>query len=659
MSAEAAPPYRRFSLTDFSICLALFLATCATYLPASRLDFIRFDDPAYVTYNKHLAEGFTWRGLNWAFTSYDPDNWFPLTRLSHMLDYALFGLNGPAHHDVNILFHALATLLLYAFLRRATSQPWPSAFVAAVFALHPLHVESVAWVSERKDVLCAFFWFTTLWSWVRYTERPSKTRYVLTLLLFAAGLMSKPMIVTLPLLLPVLDLWPLRRPFSRRTLLLQLPFWALSAADAALTVLAQKSVGFVRSLDEFSLTTRVENAVSTVFIYIGKTFWPLNLSIQYGWPAHQSFWLAVLAAISIIGITVVVLAMRSQRPYLAAGWLWFLITLLPVIGLVQVGSQARADRYMYVPMVGLLIMVAWGAAEILHLVQVRAAKQLNFRSWPVAATTALALVICLSLSTLSRAQQQYWDSTESLFRHAIAINGENYLAWLDLGEISNRTTELKAKIECYRIAAGIRPDLPEIHAQLGKSLLQAGRAEEAVTEFQTILRLRPPNTKIQCLLGTALLKEGRFDDAISQFELAVRSDPSSAMAHDDLAISMWRAMKYKAATRHELRVDEIEFQLERAIALRPDDNLARNNLGLILLDQPGGLTGAHQYFIQALAVNPEDIAAHLGLARSLTMPPFSDPAAAEDHSNSAHRLQPDPETLRQFEAPQTDGGQPR
>jgi hypothetical protein len=390
---------RRFSFAGLAICLALLLATCAAYYPASRLSFIGLDDPYYVFANKHVQGGFTPAGLKWAFFSFDPDNWFPLTRLSHMLDYSLFGPNAQLHHDVNILIHALASLMLYAFLMRATRQRWPSVFVAAIFALHPLHVESVAWIAERKDVLCAFFWFAALWAWVRYTERPSKTRYLITLVLFAAGLMSKPMIVTLPLLLPVLDIWPLRRALSRRNFALQLPFWVLSAAATVLTILAQKNAGFVRSLDSFPLDMRVKNGLTSVFIYISKTFWPTGLAAEYGWPAQQPVWLAALAGFAIAGISLLLLKVRRERPYLAAGWFWFLITLLPVIGLVQVGPQARADRYMYVPMVGLLIMIAWGAADILE--------RIRFQwSAAVPAAAVAAALLCACFASLDWTQEQ-------------------------------------------------------------------------------------------------------------------------------------------------------------------------------------------------------------------------------------------------------------
>lgn len=642
MSADADRIARRFSIVGLTIYLGLALATCAAYFPVTGLDFVGLDDPSYITGNPHLREGFTWTGLKWAFTSYDPDNWFPLTRLSHMLDYALFGLRAPWHHGENVLIHVLASLLLYSFLYRGTRERWPSAFVAAVFALHPVHVESVVWISERKDVLCAFFWFAALWAWVRYTERPSKASYVLTLSLLAAGVMSKPMIVTFPLLLPLLGLWPLRRSVSRRRLILEeAPFVAVAAAGAILTLLAQSAFGAVRSLKSIAFGERVENALITVFIYIGKTFWPTNLANPYH-SEREPVWLAALAGLGIAGISVLVVAMRRNRPYLVTGWFWFLITLLPVIGLVQVGGQARADRYMYVPMVGLLIVVAWGAADIL--------KGFGAHRWAVPAAAAAAGAACLTLACVTRNQQQYWVDSPTLFRHAIAIDSQNYLAWEYLGASTDWEKELSGRIECFRIATQIRPDLPEPHGSLGRALLKAGLVDESIAELETSLRINPLDTRARCNLGTAFLRANRVDDAVSQFRTALRNDPDSPMALNNLAVGLWQVPGSSA---------EAKKQLERAISLKPDDPLTHDNLGLVLLETPQGVTDAQQQFIQALALRPGDIAAHLGLSRALATAPFSDLAAAEAHLNSARQLEPDPALRTQFETLRIDYGEIR
>jgi len=639
--ARVSPPDgshpRRFSLADSAVCLALLLCTAVTYLRVIPFGFVNFDDNLYVFNNPHLREGFTASGLNWAFTSFDPDNWFPLTRLSHMLDYALFGLNPHWHHGVNILFHALASVMLYGFLRQATyrnttDQRWPAAFVAAVFALHPLHVESVAWISERKDVLCAFFWFSALWAWVRYTQRPSPGRYLLSLALAAAGLMSKPMIVTLPLLLPVLDLWPLRRPFSRSSFLRQLPFWALSLTASILTLLAQR--GVVRTLHQFSLADRLENAVVTVFIYLGKTVWPVGLSLPYPWHRYSPL-LALGAAFALIAISLLLLSLRRDRPYLAAGWFWFLITLIPVIGLVQVGAQAGADRYMYVPMVGLLIMAAWGADEILRNLSLRL-------PWAKPAAAFLAAALCFLFAQLTWAQQQYWEDAPTLFRHAVAVDDQNYLGWYHLGSMA---TDRATRYECFRIASQIRPDLSDLHVDVAIALFSEKRYAESIAAFEEALRLDPLDPKVRAYLGRVLATTGQTDKAIAQFRLAVRNGPDSVIAANDLAVGLLRTPGDAA------RAEAIAL-LEHNIVLQPKNPLAYVNIALALLAVPGRAAAAQTWLIRALAVDPDCVAAHLAMAKVLSAPPSPNAAAAAEHRAAAARLESDPEVLRMLGEPQ-------
>ena len=350
---------------DLGISLAILLSVFAAYSSVVHFDFVAFDDWRYVGSRICIcSDGFTARNFHWIFFSFSPDNWFPLTRLSLILDYQVFSLNAAWYHAENVAIHAVASLLLFGFLRRATGVRWPCAFVAFVFALHPLHVESVAWVSERKDVLCALFWFATLWAWLRYTGKPTIGRYVAALILFSLGLAAKPMIVTLPVLLFLLDVWPLRSTLSLKVMLRRLPekipFAALSAGVMWITMQAQHE----------SLTSvgppllRAENALMSIAVYIGDTIWPARLWAVYAYPVSLPLWQSILVALGLVAICAVVVRQLSTRPYLAAGWFWFLVTLVPVIGIVQVGGQARADRYMYVPMVGLSIMVAWGVADL-------------------------------------------------------------------------------------------------------------------------------------------------------------------------------------------------------------------------------------------------------------------------------------------------------
>ncbi len=636
MSTDQGGASRRFSGLGLAICFALALAACAVYFPVSRFDFIQIDDPKYIVDNHFLRDGFTGRGLNWAFTSFYPDNWFPLTRLSHMLDYALFGLDGPRHHDVNILIHALAAVMLYLFLARATRQRWPSAFIAAIFALHPLHVESVAWISERKDVLCAFFWFAALWAWVRYAEHPSIRRYSVALLFFACGLMSKPMIVTLPILLLAIDFWPLRRTFSQRLITEKLPFLALSIADGILTVLAQHAAGALHSLDAVPpFMPRLENALTTVVIYLRDTVWPAGLSNPYPWPVRESVGPAVAAGLAITLVSVIVLRLRRRFPYLATGWFWFLLTLLPVIGLIQAGPQARADRYMYVPMTGVLIMLAWGVGDLLRLVP----RPLH----PLAAIAAVTA--CAALARVTWIQQQYWQDSQVLFHHAVAEDEQNYLAWAYLGTSMDKDQQLPQMIECYRMASQLRPDISDLRTQLTVALLRAGRIPEAIEEFQTALRLRPRDPETRCLFGRLLIRLDRLPEAISQFSQAIAAHPEYPEAYNDLGAAYWRVPD---------KMDEAKAQFEKALALRPAYAHAHSNLGLVLLATPGGQAEAVRHFIQALALDPRDISANLGLSKALLQPPFSDPAAARAHLDAASRLEPDAERLRKYEMPQVD-----
>ncbi len=335
---------------------ALFLATLAVYAQVAHFDFVNFDDPDYVTANPQVRGGFTGENIAWAFTSGESANWFPLTRLSHMLDYQLFGMAAGGHHLINVVLHALAVLALFGFLNRATHRQWLSAWVALIFALHPLHVESVAWVAERKDVLSTLFAMLALGSYVRWVEAPSSRRYLMVAAMFGLGLLAKPMVVTLPLIFLLVDVWPLGRgPHWRE----KIPFFALSAVSAVITWVVQQGAGAVRNAEQFPFLPRVENAAVSYLVYLLRWFWPARLAVFYPYPAEVPVWQAAAGLLSITAITVWTVRSRRTRPYLAIGWLWYLIMLAPVIGLVQVGAQARADRYTYMPSVGLAIMLAW------------------------------------------------------------------------------------------------------------------------------------------------------------------------------------------------------------------------------------------------------------------------------------------------------------
>jgi Tfp pilus assembly protein PilF len=608
------------------IALGILLATFAAYYSVLHFGFIGFDDLHYVTQDMHLRDGLTLRNLRWVFLSFDPDNWFPVTRLSLLADYKLFGLRAGLYHAENVLIHALAALLLFGFLRRATRVLWPSAFVALMFALHPLHVESVAWIAERKDVLCAFFWFAALWAWLRYTERPGPARYADTLVLFSLGLMSKPMIVTLPFLLILLDIWPLRRAFSRKLILEKIPFFALSGAVAAITVFAQRSAGALPSGRMFPLALRIGNACLAVASYIADTLWPAHLWVLHAYPPTLPATQAIAAGVAIAAVSVIALREIHRRPYFTTGWFWFLGTLVPVIGLVQAGMQARADRYMYVPMVGLAIALAWGAAEIVG------ARPALHRPAAVLATVA-----CLAMAIRTSYQTRYWGDTEVLFRHAIAMDNRNYLAWNYLGETIEEHPERSAEIiSAYRNALRLRPGFADPHNNLGAYYCHTGRTAEGIAEYRAALRIDPDQATTHANLGEALAKTGRRDEAIGEYETALRLNPRSAAAHNDLGALLWKTPG---------RADEGLRHLETAVEIDPDYAQAQSNLGHALLGIPGREADSVPHFVAALRSDPKLVAAHLGLASVLIRVPGMQIEAIA-HLQAAQRIEPTAERRR-------------
>jgi len=364
---------------DGFICVFLILATLAVYWQVQHHAFVNYDDSFYVTDNRHIQEGLTLESVRWAFTTTYGGNWHPLTWLSHMLDHKLFGMNPGRHHLTSLILHVLNTLLLFLVFKKMTGDSWPSGFVAALFALHPLHVESVAWIAERKDVLSTFFWMLTMWSYIRYIERPATGRYLTALLFFSLGLMAKPMVVTLPFVLLLLDYWPLNRLQNQpsnakitsqtKTDFLglvreKIPFFILVEMSCVATFYAQNQAGAMVSLDSIPFIARFANAVLSYATYMGKMIWPSNLAVIYMYPEMVSWWQAAAAGLALASIFSAAFIFIKKKPYFAVGWLWFAGTLVPVIGLVQVGSQSMADRYTYIPLIGLFIVIAWGVPEL-------------------------------------------------------------------------------------------------------------------------------------------------------------------------------------------------------------------------------------------------------------------------------------------------------
>ncbi len=617
-TGEASTEKAQSSRSDLWIYAILFLATLSVYAQVWQFDFVNFDDPDYVTGNPHVRGGFTLANVVWAFTSHDAANWFPVTWLSHMLDCQLFGLRSGWHHLTSVVIHALAALALFAFLHRATHARWRSAFVAFVFALHPLHVESVAWIAERKDVLSALFWFLTLWAYVRYTERPGLGGCVLTLVMFCLGLMAKPMLVTLPFVLLLLDFWPLRR----KVLWEKVPFFAFASTVAVVTYLVQRASGAVQGFSTFPIGLRAGNALVSYVVYIVKTFWPIDLAVFYPYPLQLAAWEVLSAGLVLVGISALVVRSFRDYPYLAVGWFWYLGTLLPVIGLVQVGTQARADRYTYIPMVGLSIMPAWGATDIARR-----------RQRTKTAVVAVAVAGCASCYAVTSVQIQHWRSSESLFRHAIDVTEGNYVAQHNLGvALSAMPGRLPEAITHLEAALLIAPDSARAHTDLGNALANTpGRLDEAVAEYRAALRIEPDSAIAHNDLGNTLTKiPGRMPEAIAEYEQALRWKPDYAEAHNNLG---------RALVGMPGRLPEAILEYEAALRLQPEYSEARTNLGLALSKVPDRLPDAISEYKAALRLQPDSAEAHANLGSALEKIPGRLPEAIFEYQ-AALRIKP-------------------
>lgn len=625
-----SPISRNYAERPALIACLLFLVTAFTYFPVRQFDFVNFDDPDYVTNNVHVLKGLTFDSIWWAFTSFDAANWFPLTRLSELVDVQLFGVAPGAQHVVNVFYHAIATVCLFAFLLRATKSIWPAAWVALVFGIHPMHIESVAWISERKDVLCALFFFLTLYLYVRYTEQPSSGRYASTIVAFLLALLSKPMAVTLPVVLVMLDYWPLRRSWSRHWLE-KIPFVALAAISGAITVWSQQAAGAVRTFSTFPLELRIENAIVSYVAYVFQFLWPANLAVFYPYPAAIPAWQWGLGLLLLLVVSAAVFRYRDRQPYLLVGWLWYLVTLLPVIGLVQVGAQARADRYTYFTTTGLCIAAAWAA---MHLIRERPRTRMS------AAVVAVVLVLGAFMST--EAQIDYWKNSETLFRRAIAVTNRNALAEHNLGvALAAEPSGVQEAIQHYRAALEIEPNAARTHTDLATALAQIpSRLPEAVAEYRIALRMLPdapiPHNN---LANTLARMPGGFPEAIAEYETALRLAPNYTEARANLAIAHadWGA----ELARSGRSADAIR-ELQAALQMRPDDAATHNNLGVVLTSVHGKEQEALEQFAAAVKLDPNYPEARVNLGLGLLQQPGRKQEAIAQ-LEAAMRLKPDPE----------------
>jgi Flp pilus assembly protein TadD len=548
------------------LAIGLVAITCLAYLPVARNSFVLYDDDSYITSNPRIPRGITWDNLRWAFTAYHMGNWHPLTLLSHLLDGQLYGLNPTGHHLTSLFLHCATTVSLFLVFRAMTGALWRSGLVAALFAIHPLHVESVAWASERKDVLAGFFWLLTMAAYVRYARRPGVARYLPVLGCLALGLMSKALTVTLPFALLLLDYWPLGRwlsadgrrnrplPAAGRLILEKVPLLLLAAAVSVTTYAAQLQTGAMAFVPGNTPAVRVGRAIDSYFLYLGKTFWPSELSVFY--PYHmqgQSF--SFTAGAAILAATALSLRTALVRPCLAVGWLWFLGTLVPMIGLVQVGSQGIADRYTYIPLIGIFILGAWGLAV--------AAERSTALRWLWGAGAA---VLLLALAGLSFRQAGYWRSTVTLFRHALAVNPENYNAKVVLGLGLTREGKLEEANEWFKAALRINPNFRQVNSFIAINLFHRGKRREAVDHLLEELRIDPTNPRPHVYLASILADLGRLAEARDHYLEVIRLDPADPTARTSLGLLYAKEGAWSEALA----------AFEEALKIDPGDAIARS-----------------------------------------------------------------------------------
>lgn len=581
------------------ICFFIVIVTSAVYWRIGEFEFIEYDDHEYIIHNPHIQEGLTLKSITWSFKATYAVNWHPVTWLSHILDVELYGMDPGMHHRINQLFHILNILLLFHVLRRATGDLWPSCFVAVVFALHPLQVESVAWVSERKNVLSTFFWMMTLWAYIRYVDHPVGNRYWVVLLFFALGLMAKPMLVTLPFVLLLLDYWPLdrvcrpttapgvddssnRRAINPEIIKEKIPLFVLAAAASIVTFLVQKSGGAVKSLDLYPLAARVGNMFVSYVNYLIKIVWPFKLAIFYPHPMVYPFWEIAVAGLMLVSMSIFAFRYRRQRPYLAVGWLWFMGTLVPVIGLVQVGIQAMADRYTYVPMIGMLIIIAWGIPDLLS--------RWRYKIVGLKITGATA---ALFFAMITWFQVPYWTNTATLFAHALEVTPKNYEILYKLGEVFLAQNKLDRAIYYFDEAVKTFPDA-RAYNSLGYALLEKGRTDEAISHFFESLRLKPSYDQAHNNLGNAFASQGMLYKAIDHYRTALKIN-SNPEVHNNLGLALIR----------KGNIDEAVYHFRKALELAPGHRDAYRNLerGLAVKERIDLTVSS---MIEALKVNSGD-----------------------------------------------------
>ena len=550
----------------FGLCLFLIACVAAVYIRVGGFDFVDYDDPFYVPLNPQVLAGLTWDGAQWAFTTMHAGNWFPLVWLSLMLDRSLFGTGAGGFHLVNVALHIANSILLFWVLKRYSKTIWASFFVAALFALHPLHVESVAWVTERKDTLSTLFWMLTMLAYVRYVEAPNAGRYIIVCVVFAFGLMSKSMLVTLPLVLLLMDYWPLKRLWpegkssgvtSTRALLEKIPLFILSGIVCVITVIAQKGSGAVSKINSAPLGPRISNALVSYCDYILKMFWPVDLAVFYPHPVNSlAGWKIILSSAVLLAATIIVILLRRRR-YLLVGWFWYLGTLVPVIGFVQVGAQAMADRYTYIPLTGIFIMLAWLVGDIVA--------QQRFRQ--VLAGIAGAAIIGV-FAAMTFVQVGYWRDTLALFEHCTAVTPDNVTVHKYLGVGFARKGNAEAALREFKESLIFEPKDPRTFYNIGLMLVSLDRTDEAINNFRRVIELEPNNIASNLNLATLLANKGLLDEAIEQMRKAILLVPADTEARCELAGMLMQ----------KWRIDEAITEYQQALKINPADQNALTGL---------------------------------------------------------------------------------
>jgi tetratricopeptide (TPR) repeat protein len=616
----------------FGVCLFLATITFAVFGQTLRHGFVNYDDGVYVYENPVVTRGLSWKGVEWAFTHSVVSNWHPLTMMSHMLDCQMYGLKAGGHHLTNILLHTATAILLFLVLRRMTGFLWRSAFVAAVFAIHPLRVESVAWVAERKDVLSGLFFMLTLWAYVRYAQRVTRDRcpafvelrrgkqvtgtkevvptpdvsrftfhvslfYCLVLFFFALGLMCKPMLVTLPLVLLLLDYWPLGRVTGDQwrvtggkpsilnsqlsTLLLEkLPLLALTGAACMATMAAQKNI-----IVPVPVGLRIGNAVVSYVVYLRQMVCPQGLAVLYPYPRGLPGWEITLAVLLVAAISAGVFLRRQRQPYLLMGWLWYLGMLVPAIGLIQSGIRAHADRYTYLPQIGLYFALTWAAADLCA----------GWRHRRVVLGGGSAIILA-ALIFCAHTQTSYWRNSESLWTHTLACTSDNDVAHNNLGNVLLQNGKGDEAIIHFQKVLQINPDNTDALYNLGNVLLQKGKVDEAIAQYQKELQINSDHAKPHYSLGNALLQKGKVDEAMAQYQMALQINPDYAEAHNNLGIALLQKGK----------VDEAMVHYQTALQINPENAEVHNNLGITLL-QKGRVDEAIAHFQKVLQIKPDSL----------------------------------------------------